>query len=1402
MSEPFHPEAERGATPPQPAPAATDPAPCPAPGDGNDLVTMDLSSAPHEGAGSRVGRYKILQVIGEGGFGQVYMAEQEHPVRRRVALKVIKLGMDTKQVVARFEAERQALAMMDHPHIARVFEAGATASGRPYFVMELVRGVPITEYCDQNNLSTRERLELFVPVCHAVQHAHHKGVIHRDLKPGNILVTLHDGVPVPKVIDFGIAKATNHRLTERTLFTEFRQMIGTPAYMSPEQAEMSGLDVDTRSDVYSLGVILYELLTGTTPFGDKELRGKAYEEIQRIIRESEPPKPSTRLSALGGTLAAVAAHRRVDPRKLHQLVRGELDWIVMKCLEKDRTRRYETANGLAMDVKRYLNDEAVTARPATTAYRLRTFARRHKFGVAATAAVATALVLGITGTTAGLVRARSAQKKAEVAETRATQQKEYALKLLGEVGEARARAEREAARATAANGFLQSILGATQPGARAGLAGIGAGANGTAGAGSTVGTPPRPGPDVSARAADPVPPARGADVRVVDVLDRASAGLEGLKDQPEVELDARLTLARSYSGLGLSARAVEHYNRALALSRSISGAESEHTLRIAVDLLWDMGNGGDRADSPGAAAMARDTVATARRALGHRHPVTLDALNSLGLVLFDKGDLGPAEAVFRELTALVRDGPPVNHPRGTARYSHNLATVLMAQGRMTEAERIQREVVASERDNRTPSDDFRSGRPARVLGAILLARDKLPEAEAALRQAWEEQRRDLGDAHPDTAGTVALLCSALEQRGNFAEALSLRQRLEEWILHASRAGGGGADLSPDDTLELQWMRFRTAELQLRAGQHDTARATFAASVAGLQKLAEKSEPLQSTARTWWVHAGLFTGLRLDRPWAGRGIQAHAGATAYAMLCNHWWGDQSLDVIDWKALRFKIEPWGGTGVGDPGGASGDDGSTGRRLIEGGLEELWKTPDPPPGMYLLTLSVPRKPPREKLLRESDFLLIAPWDVSLHSLGETREASAAGGDPSGPDPAPVPPDTANDPVSPPAPDDENGWRALFAREPTERRTEPSLTPHRFSNLATGFGPAGRAGNFALEATTTVRVPPGRYTVVANQADRCRVWVDDNLVLDGWATVVNRSAPLELDGSAHAVRVRFATERDLCFRLNFSLFPEGPAPWAMVKAAQGGLHDPEVELERIEYLIARGPVTGRLLRDRAFVRGRCGRFKEADADLARSLDLEPDDHWAWFNRAALLLYLGETERYRTLCRQMADKFADSTDPAVCERTAKACLLLPGTIDPGVALRLADRAADKGGEYIGWFWMAKGFAEYRAGEAEAASDPDAARERFRASLEWLGRAADSLKWSNLGRATATYLRAMAESRSGRADKAREAFDLADKALAEVAIVPGEDDMGPGFNDWIIGQLIRREARGVIESMK
>ena len=397
-----------------------------------------------ERPGTIIGPYKLLQQLGEGGFGFVFMAEQEQPVRRKVALKIIKPGMDSKQVVARFEAERQALALMDHPNIARVFDGGTTKSGRPFFVMELVKGIPITEFCDKNRLTPRERLELFIPVCQAVQHAHQKGVIHRDIKPSNVLVTMYDDKPVPKVIDFGVAKAIAEKLTEQTLFTRVGQVIGTLEYMSPEQASLNALDVDTRADVYALGVLLYELLTGTTPLNKERMEGVAFLEMLRLIREEEPPKPSTRLSQSGDALTSYAVDRRTDRQKLPKMVKGELDWITMKALEKDRTRRYETASAMAADVQRYLKDEQVEACPPSVTYRLQKYARKHKTAFAMTSMAAALLLFGIVATGWQAVRATHAEGEADA-------QRVIALESAKTARDQEAIARRERDEAAAAN---------------------------------------------------------------------------------------------------------------------------------------------------------------------------------------------------------------------------------------------------------------------------------------------------------------------------------------------------------------------------------------------------------------------------------------------------------------------------------------------------------------------------------------------------------------------------------------------------------------------------------------------------------------------------------------------------------------------------------------------------------------------------------------------------------------------------------------------------------------------------------------------------------------------------------------------------------------------------------------
>ncbi len=402
--------------------------PTPVSAGAGQTISVSGSLPREELAGDVIGRYKLLEKIGEGGFGSVYVAEQREPVKRRVALKITKLGMDTKQVVARFEAERQALAMMDHANIARALDAGATDTGRPYFVMELVRGVKITEYCDQNKQTTRKRLDLFIQICLAIEHAHQKGVIHRDIKPSNILVALHDGVPVPKVIDFGIAKATQGTLTDKTVFTQLDQFIGTPAYMSPEQSEMGGLDIDTRSDIYSLGVLLYELLTSHTPFESFNLMERGFDEMRRIIREVEPQLPSLRIGTQqAAEKTSTATRHGTDAPKLINIVRGDLDWVVMKCLEKDRSRRYDTASHLAADVQRFLDHEPVAAGPPSSLYRFRKMVRRNRLAFAAASAIFALLLIGLGETTWLVIKEKQQRELAEISSKRADSERKLAV---------------------------------------------------------------------------------------------------------------------------------------------------------------------------------------------------------------------------------------------------------------------------------------------------------------------------------------------------------------------------------------------------------------------------------------------------------------------------------------------------------------------------------------------------------------------------------------------------------------------------------------------------------------------------------------------------------------------------------------------------------------------------------------------------------------------------------------------------------------------------------------------------------------------------------------------------------------------------------------------------------------
>jgi serine/threonine protein kinase/Flp pilus assembly protein TadD len=728
---------------------------------------MRFSAPPTEKPGDRIGHYKLLEQIGEGGCGVVYVAEQEEPVRRRVALKVIKLGMDTKQVIARFDAERQALAMMDHPSIAKVFDAGTTETGRPYFVMELVRGIRITDYCDQNHVPARERLDLFAQVCRAIQHAHQKGVIHRDIKPSNILVTLHDGVPVPKVIDFGIAKATQGRLTDQTLFTAFEQFIGTPAYMSPEQAEMSGLDIDTRSDIYSLGVLLYELLTGTTPFDAKELLSKGLDELRRTIREVEPVKPSkvvereSELRVERSRVAGAKAYSTLNSQL--QSLSTDLDWIVMKCLEKDRARRYETANGLATDIARHLSNEPIVARPPSRLYRIQKAVQRNKLAFGSAAAVALALVIGLGVSTWMFLKEKEARHRAVAAE------KDQGL-LRQQAQTEAAKAQREAAKSRQVAQFFKDMLHGV-------------------------------GPSV----------ALGRDATILrEVLDKTAQQIgQGLTNQPGVEAELRDTLGQVYLALGQYEKAEAMQREALRLFRTLPGddaldvagvlnnlgatlvarsqfADAEALYRDSLKLRKKLAGeeSAEVADSmmnlaivlcdegrfPESETLFRDALARQKKARGEAHSSIASALNGLGLALKAQGKLSEAETTFGDALAMQRKLTGNEHP-DLLYPLNNLANLYSDEGKFTQAE-------ASFREALTLNKKFFGEKHPRLaeclcnLGYVLRHRGNLVEAESLLRQAIAMQRELLGNKHSSLAGSLGNLANILRDQYKFAEAES------------------------------------------------------------------------------------------------------------------------------------------------------------------------------------------------------------------------------------------------------------------------------------------------------------------------------------------------------------------------------------------------------------------------------------------------------------------------------------------------------------------------------------------------------------------------------------------------------------------------------------------------------
>ncbi len=803
---------------------------------GSERGTPPLSPRQPEPRDLGIPGFRILRPLGEGGMGEVYEAEQFAPVRRRVALKVVKRGTESKEVIARFESERQALALMNHPAIARVYDAGVSEWGRPYFAMELVAGVPIIQYCDQVRLGTRQRLDLFIEVCHAVQHAHQKGIIHRDLKPSNVLVTLQDGKAVPKIIDFGVAKATEQRLTERTVFTEFGQLIGTPEYMSPEQAELTALDVDTRTDIYSLGVLLYELLVGSLPFDLRELRQAGFDEIRRRIREEEPPRPSTRLSRSGERSTLVATNRGTDPPTLLRQLRGDLDWITMKALEKDRTRRYETANGFALDLERYLGHQPVRARPPSPLYLARKFGRRHRLAVAAAAIAGLGLLLGALAATLGLLRAQRAEGHARQEAATARQVADFLVELfeVSDPGEARGEsvtareildrgAERIGseltdepevqARLLRTLGKVYDALGLYEkavPLLEQSLARrevlLGADHLEVAESLHDLGDLYRK----QARYAEAEP----LLVRAIEVRERALG-----PESPELARSL-VNLAVLYENHGRYAEAAPLFERALSIQEHAVGAEAVDLAATLQNLAILQAKQARHAEAEGlfrrvleiqerelgadhptvgtaynnlaiafklqekyeeAAPLYQRALEIRQRALGPEHPSVADTLNNLGNLHQERGDLARAEPFYRDALRIYESAHGPGHP-AVARTLDNLAQLFVKQRQWREAETTYRRALALRQDA-LGEDHPEVATNLYNLGTLLYEQRRFAEAEGPLRRSLAVREEVIGlDALPaaDSRNAMALLYAALDRDAEalplFESAFSIRAR--------------------------------------------------------------------------------------------------------------------------------------------------------------------------------------------------------------------------------------------------------------------------------------------------------------------------------------------------------------------------------------------------------------------------------------------------------------------------------------------------------------------------------------------------------------------------------------------------------------------------------------------------
>lgn len=1328
------------------------------PTDEKDSSSIDVKDRPV------IGPYKLVHNIGDGGMGEVFIAEQREPIQRTVALKLIKRGMDSDDVLARFEAERQALAMMDHPNIAKVLDAGQTHDGLPYFVMDLVRGIPITEYCDQHKLDTRVRLELLVKICQAVQHAHQKGIIHRDLKPSNILVELHDVRHVPKVIDFGVAKAINQRLTERTLITHFHQMVGTPLYMSPEQAELSGQDVDTRSDVYSLGVLMYELLTGTTPFDKETLRSASFDEMRRIIREDDPPRPSHRISTFNDAqLSTLSERQQVPLPQLKQSIERELDWIVLKALEKDRTRRYESASALAADIQRYLEDQPVEACPPSAVYRFGKLARRHKAAITTIVMVAAALVVGVVGTGYQAMRATRAELEAVQEATRAETEAETA--------------KRESAISQAVNEFINSdLLGAADP---------------------------------------HVQPNR--DLRVREVLDKASQKIGNrFQDQPLVEASIRHTLGNSFLNLGELDTAESQLKSSLKLYQQELGNDDARAIIVESQLAWlDRYRGEYQASY----AKFQSVLKRASKTLGLEHRVTLSAKSSIAYLTMDVGRYKEAETICREVLE-IQHRVLGSEDADTLVTTGRLANILAVQGLSAKAEELDRKLLKLNQQIHGVEHpesinsiarigyrlrmNFDYGKAEeylmkaievgkRVFGPehpnVLSSRRRLAdvrrlrgsfeEATELYRETLDIQRRKLGNEHPDALETLRGLAWANLELARYKEAEDILQRTleirrrrfgsdapstlenihdlgvvysrqrnfekaKEFFLKSYEAQTREQGEDSEGTLS---SRNNLADTHVLLGEFDKAEELFQRQLEICQRKLGKRNDLTLAAmanlgcvlierrRFQEAEELIQEALDMRREFQGR-EHPDTAATMHQLGLLRFNQDRYEESE--KLFRQVLKIW---------------------RISRGDKHLWTLAS----QYMVSLAV-----RKQGRYAEAAVLWRQWiDAAKPTLDDTNERMISA----------------------------KGDLAFAYRKLGRLSDEETVIVENLKHMIRGLG---------FEHSDTQEVLEDLRNCWAAQLDQHSGQRDRDQLCQRALEFLDRIAT-EGHDRGHIIRACLplisqrrrdqesggAAEEEL-YRSIANHFKNCERQDArfLVNRGTWNYHLGKYQLALEDFRGAQTKEPSDVAQRRIiFVLLQQGRIREAAAKLPGIDDLETTTEF--LRKASVIAYAGDETLHRELCRRMLERFGKSNDVGEIEKTCKVCALLPNSIDTsGVPLKSLEKALqddETSSQYSCWKSIACGLANFREGDARQAKEfirEAQTRNRYKQTPE--------------ARALATAVLAMVEHELGNSDLSKEvlceAGDLIDDCWPKML----DDEFGNSWPDWLIAETLRREAELLI----